>query len=393
MQALPLVTLKRQYHRKAHQITINFRYNATLIQLLRQKTEAKWSKTHSAWYVQNNPKNLKTIFGVFKGFATVDANEVFDKKLPTKKFPKKRIRHLSDANRTLLNNFYKYLKGKRYSESTVHTYSQLVADFVEFYNNEAIENLNNRSVEHYIETIYVKRNYAINTQRQFISAMKLFVVFYRDSKINDLELQRPKKARILPNVLSYIEIIRLIQVTKNLKHRMVIALIYSSGLRISELINLKVADLEIDRRQIFIKNAKGKKDRYVSLAESILPLLKNYLMTYSPKEYLIEGQHGLKYSDSSIRKFLKHSCKLAKIKKLVSPHTLRHSYATHLLEQGVNLRHIQELLGHARPETTMVYTHVARKDLLDIQSPLDKVVNQLKHVDKTEDKFLLSRKN
>ncbi|MCB4809641.1 site-specific integrase [Tamlana sp. 62-3] len=391
MQALPLVTLKRQYHRKAHQIIINFKFDKTLIQLLRQKTEAKWSKTHRAWYLQNNPENLKTIFTIFKGFASVNADDIFNKKLPEKKFPKKRIRQLNDANRKLLNNFYKYLKGKRYSDSTVNTYSQLVADFVEFYNNEAIETLNNRSVEHYIETIYVKRNYAINTQRQFISAMKLFVVFYQNSQINDLELQRPKKARILPNVLSYVEVIRLLQVTKNLKHRMVIALIYSSGLRISELINLKVADLEIDRRQIFIKNAKGKKDRYVSLAESVLPLLKNYLMTYEPKNYLIEGQNGLAYSDSSIRKFLKQSCKLANIKKLVSPHTLRHSYATHLLEQGVNLRHIQELLGHARPETTMVYTHVARKDLLDIQSPLDKVVSQLKHVDKAEDKFLLSR--
>ncbi|MFV9552529.1 tyrosine-type recombinase/integrase [Algibacter sp. PT7-4] len=393
MQTLPLVTLKRQYHRKAHQITINFKYNDTLINILRKKTEAKWSQTLRAWYLLNNQKNLNTILNSFNSYATVNADEVFDKRLPVKKFPKKRVRQLNNENRTLLNNFYKYLKGKRYSDSTVHTYTQLVADFIEFYNDKIINNLNNRSVELYIETVYVKRNYAINTQRQFISGLKLFVVFNKNTKINNLQLQRPKKAKQLPNVLSFNEIISLIQVTKNLKHRIVIALIYSSGLRISELINLRVANLEIERRQIFIKNAKGKKDRYVSLAESILPLLKNYLTTYCPQDYLIEGQNGLQYSDSSIRKFLKHSCKLANIKKVVSPHTLRHSYATHLLEQGVNLRHIQELLGHARPETTMVYTHVARKDLLDIQSPLDKAINHLKHIEKREDKFLLYRKN
>ncbi|MCB4800216.1 tyrosine-type recombinase/integrase [Neotamlana laminarinivorans] len=391
MANLPLVTLKPQYHRKAHQITINFEYNEVLIKLLRAKTEAKWSKNLKSWYLQNNPNNLKVIFSTFKGTAEIDADAIFNTKMPSKKFPKKRIRQLNDDNRLLLNNFYKYLKGKRYSDNTVHTYTQLVADFIEFYNDEPIENLNNRSVEHYIETIYIKRNYAINTQRQFISSLKLFVVFYQSSKINDLQLQRPKKSRQLPNVLSQLEVIKLLQVTKNLKHRMALALIYSSGLRISELINLKIEDLHIDRQQVFISCSKGKKDRYVNLAQSIMPLLKNYLMTYAPKTYVIEGQNGLKYSDSSIRKFLKSSCKLAKIRQVVTPHTLRHSYATHLLEQGVNLRHIQELLGHARPETTMVYTHVARKDLLNIESPLDKAIKQLDAVKKPEDKFLLSR--
>ncbi|WP_232735131.1 tyrosine-type recombinase/integrase [Olleya sp. Bg11-27] len=172
---------------------------------------------------------------------------------------------------------------------------------------------------------------------------------------------------------------------------MIIALLYSAGMRISELIHLKIEHLHIDRHQILIKNAKGRKDRFVSIAKSILPLLENYLLSYKPQIYLIEGQKGGKYSDSSIRQFLNKSCKLAQINFTVTPHTLRHTYATHLLEQGVGLRHIQELLGHSRPETTMIYTHVARKDLLDITSPLDNAVNQLRKNQNAEQKLRISR--
>lgn len=149
------------------------------------------------------------------------------------------------------------------------------------------------------------------------------------------------------------------------------ALIYSAGLRISELINLELRQIDVDRRQIIIKNAKGRKDRNVILAKSFIPVLNNYLNTYRPKVYFTEGKIGGKYSPESIRAFLKRSCQAAKISKNVTPHTLRHSYATHLLENGIDLRYIQELLGHAKPETTMIYTHVAKKDLLQIESPLD----------------------
>jgi len=186
--------------------------------------------------------------------------------------------------------------------------------------------------------------------------------------------------------------ISIIQHTKNLKHRAILALIYSAGLRISELLNLKLEHIQIQRKQLLIKNAKGRKDRYVTLAESFMPLLHNYLITYRPEIYFVEGTKGKPYSASSVRKFLFRSCKSAYIRRTVTPHTLRHSYATHLLESGVGLRHIQELLGHSRPETTMIYTHVARKDLLDIQSPLDSAIKQLTKNQNEEQKFLLSRK-
>jgi site-specific recombinase XerD len=169
-------------------------------------------------------------------------------------------------------------------------------------------------------------------------------------------------------------------------------LLYSAGLRISELINLRLIDFEIQRKQIHIKSGKGRRDRYVMIADTFIPLLKNYIATYQPKLYCIENPNGGKYSDSSIRKMLHHSCIRAGIKKHVTPHTLRHSYATHLLEQGVGIRFIQELLGHSKPETTMIYTHITRKDLLSIKSPLDTALMQLSKKNNLEQKFLLSGK-
>lgn len=193
-----------------------------------------------------------------------------------------------------------------------------------------------------------------------------------------MQLTRPKKDKILPTVLSKEEVIDLLRCTKNLKHRAVLSMIYSAGLRISELLNLELNNIDVDRRQIIVKNAKGRKDRHIILAESFIPLMINYLTSYVPKRYFVEGKvEGEKYSAESVRSFLKLACKSAQITKRVTPHTLRHSYATHLLENGIDIRYIQELLGHAKPETTMIYTHVSKKDLLQIKSPLDMALKSL----------------
>ena len=277
--------------------------------------------------------------------------------------------------------------------STVRAYSFLVANFIEYIGIKSIADVNNTDVDRYLAEVFVPRGYSVSTQRQLISGLKLFKAFRPDCSIDKLELTRPKRDRILPVVLSKLEVIDLIRCTRNLKHRAILAMIYSSGLRISELLNLQLSDINIDRRQVHVKYGKGRKDRYVVLSEGFLPLLKNYLTTYSPSNYFAEGPKGKQYTASSIRKFLKRSCYNAKITKRVTPHTLRHSYATHLLENGVNLRHIQMLLGHAKPETTMIYTHVMKKDLLDIRSPLDGILMSLQHLeDNREHKFLLSDK-
>lgn len=393
MAKLPEITLAKKNHRNDNQILLQFDYNKELIALTWSIPNARWSQTLNSWYIKNTADNLKLIFFTFKDKAYINKRAFF-KSTPTKVIAAKpkRVRLLTQENKDVLNRFYTYLKGKRYSKSTIRTYTFFIADFIEFHNNKALESLNNRDIELFIEAIFLKRNYSVSTQRQFISAVKQFKIFYPECEINNLELTRPKKDRRLPTVLSKEEVLDLIRQTKNLKHRAIIGLIYSAGLRISELINLKIIDFNIDRKQILIRKGKGRKDRYVTLSEGFLPLLKNYVTTYQPQTYIVEGKSHQKYSDSSIRKFLHKSAQAANINRRVTPHTLRHSYATHLLENGVGLRHIQELLGHSKPETTMIYTHVAKKDLLDIKSPLDSILLELQKTDKLEQKFLLSGK-
>lgn len=393
MSKLPVITLSKTFHRGHNQILISFERNFFLKTLVKQLPNPKWSATLKSWYIPNNPKNLKHIYATFKGHAHIDSSLLFGKRATKKTvFPNKRNRDLTKGNKALLNSFYVYLRGKRYSKNTILTYSFFVADFIEFNNNKPLKDLTIKDVERFIETVFIKKNYSISSQRQFISAIKQFIVFYPETNIDNLALTRPSRSKILPTVLSQEEMITIIQCTKNLKHRAILALIYSTGLRIGELLKLKLVDLQIQRKQLFVKQAKGRKDRYVTLADSFMPLLQNYLMTYKPQVYFVEGAIGKPYSASSIRKFLSRSCKAANINRRITPHTLRHSYATHLLESGVGLRHIQELLGHVKPETTMIYTHVARKDLLEIKSPLDYAIEQLTKTQKGERKFLLSGK-
>lgn len=385
MKDRPTIFLEQQVHKRKPQILIRFRFDDELKKILRTIEGVSWSKTYKSWYVLDTKENLALLLKTFEGVTLVNTDKISKKEVF--------IRRLTEVERTLLNNFYLYLKGKRYSPSTIQTYTMFVADFVNFHTQTPLEELTNRSVELFIESVFIDRKYSISSQRQFISALKVFMVFYPHTKISELSLVRPKKSRMLPNVLSQEEVLRIVQVTKNLKHRAIIVLLYSSGLRIGEITSLQLKNIDVERRQVKVVSGKGRKDRFVVLASSFLPLLLNYLTTYTPKIYFIEGPEGERYSESSIRKFLGKSVLLAKITKKVTPHTLRHSYATHLLENGVGLRHIQELLGHAKPETTMIYTHVAKKDLLDIKSPLDTILLTLNRNNNDEQKFLLSGNN
>mgnify|MGYP003641415030 FL=1 len=385
MKKYPTIYLEQQVHRNSSKLLIKFKFDNGLISIIRSISGATWSKTLAAWHVENTKENYDKVITTFKGITIINSSKI-SKTNPFK-------RKLTNEQKTILNNFYLYLKGKRYSKSTIQTYTFFVADFVNFHTKTPLEELTNRSVELFIEKVFIEREYSVSTQRQFISALKIFIIFCPQTKINDLVLERPKKSRKLPNVLSQEEVLRIVQVTKNLKHRAIIVLLYSSGLRIGEITSLQLKNIDIERKQVKIESGKGRKDRFVVLASSFLPLLLNYLTTYTPKVYFIEGLEGHRYSESSIRKFLGKSVILAKVLKRVTPHTLRHSYATHLLENGVGLRHIQELLGHAKPETTMIYTHVAKKDLLDITSPLDTILLTLNQNNKEEQNFLLSGNN
>lgn len=294
---------------------------------------------------------------------------------------------LSTQQHVVLRQYSRYLAGLRLSPSTITTYRSFVIFLLLYWKDRSLAKLNNDVIQRFIEVVVKRRKYGISTHRQLISALKHFGDRFTESNIEPSTLYRPRKSKRLPTVLSKEEVIDLIRATRNLKHRIILALLYSSGLRISEVLGIHLADVDIDRRQLVIKQAKGRKDRYVVLAESTVPMLHNYISSYKPIRYLFQGHKGGMYSATSIRAFLKRSCARAQITKRVTPHTLRHSYATHLIENGVNLRLVQELLGHAKPETTMIYTHVARKDLLAIQSPLDTFLLELR----TRDKNILNK--
>lgn len=366
-----------------------FAYNDFIIAKIRNIDGYLWSKTLRGWYTDFTEENVNFIKLTLKNDVVFKLdNSVYDNQLKDAvAHPEKLV---SAENGVVLKAYSDYLKGKCYSESTVKTYTSFVSDFFTYLKDTPLNTLTNRDVEKFIEAVFIPRNYSISTHRQFVSAIKLLKAFYPECKIEELQLQRPKKSMILPTVLSKEEVIDLLRYTKNLKHRAILAMIYSAGLRISELLSLQLAHIDVDRRQILVKNSKGRKDRNVILAESIIPLMNNYLMSYHPDRYFVEGKPYQQYSAESIRAFLHRSSKLANITKNVTPHTLRHSYATHLLENGIDLRYIQELLGHAKPETTMIYTHVTKKDLMKIESPLDLALKSMADTDKNSKNIRLS---
>jgi len=224
----------------------------------------------------------------------------------------------------------------------------------------------------FVNNYIIPNNLSYAYQNQVINAAKLFFREIKNCEFNVEAFKRPKREYRLPNVLSKQEVKLILDVPKNIKHRTMLSLIYACGLRRSELINLKISNIDSKRNIISIIQSKGKKDRIIPLPKSILLMLREYYKAYKPKYWLFEGQKvDSQYSPQSLQAVLKQAIARANIKKPVTLHWLRHSYATHLLENGVDLRYIQELLGHSSSKTTEIYTHVSRKSLQAIKSPFD----------------------
>jgi len=221
-----------------------------------------------------------------------------------------------------------------------------------------------------LRTKYKLSSSYINNQ---INLIKFYYTHVLHRKIDFHAVLRPKAEKKLPTVLSTAEVARMIENTENLKHKNMIALLYASGLRRSELLNMRIKDIDFERNVVIVNQGKGKKDRQTLLSDAFKLLLEQYLKVYQPKEYLFEGATGGKYSEASLEKVVRQSSKRANILKHVTPHSLRHSFATHLLENAVDIRYIQELLGHTSIKTTERYTHVAITAKAKITSPLDKL--------------------
>lgn len=263
------------------------------------------------------------------------------------------------------------MESVRYSEKSIATYKQLFEEFINFYSTKKIDEITEPEILSYMRYLVQERGISASYQNQAINAIKFYYEKVKLGSRKFYQLERPMKEQKLPTVLAIEEILELIKVTENIKHKTIILLCYSGGLRLSEIVNLKIADIDSKRMQICIRAGKGKKDRYTLLSEKLLPIMRIYFVKYKPKIYLFEGVNDAQYSERSIQNLVKDALKKANILKHASVHTLRHSFATHLLENGTDLRYIQALLGHSSSKTTEIYTHVTSKALSGIKSPLD----------------------
>ncbi|MFZ2897304.1 MAG: tyrosine-type recombinase/integrase [Saprospiraceae bacterium] len=260
---------------------------------------------------------------------------------------------------------------KRYSWRTVKTYKNCFRQFIRYYDDIKPSQITRKQIDDYILYLIREKRLSESHQNQILSAVKMFYgeVLGQESKVQSL--LRPKKAQKLPQVLTEEEVSRLLRSSDNLKHRCILMLIYSAGLRLGEAVNLRIADLQPQSRRLFIRGGKGKKDRFTILSEKAWNKLKEYMVVYRPVEWVFEGQTGGRYSDRSIQALFTRAKQKSMINPYATVHTLRHSFATHLMEKGIDLRYIQELLGHESSKTTEIYTHITRRGWEKLRSPLD----------------------
>lgn len=271
----------------------------------------------------------------------------------------------------LIEKFYKQLRIENYSEQTVKNYSSALKLFLEYVKKQKIEQVTDIELQNYLLYCKTEKKYSYSSMKQVIATISYLykkVIKKAVPGALNIELRKPHN---LPTVLSVKEISKILNVTNNLKHKMILLLIYSGGLRLGELVNLKIGDIDSIAMKIHIRQGKGKKDRYIMLSENVLKLLREYYKVYKPTEFIIEGQKDGKYSPQSVQSVFKAAIKKSGIKKKATVHTLRHSFATHLLDDGTDIRYIQELLGHKRLETTQIYTQVSSHSINKIKSPAD----------------------
>ncbi|TDQ14610.1 site-specific recombinase XerD [Algoriphagus boseongensis] len=355
-------------------LKLRFQFQEELIKAVKQIPFYRWDTTLKEWSFPYLPKyeqeirlriadlGLKLIF-IQKAELSSDKREKLNSQTFTKTCPAEFIQKLQE---------------RRYSPQTIKTYSALFTEFINFFPDQEVDDLTEKDIMVFTTHLVVNRKVSSSYQNQSINAIKFYYEKVKGGQRKYYHIDRPQREKILPEVCSEEEIVSILKLTENLKHRAILTTIYSAGLRISELINLKIKDIDSNRMQIRVEQSKGKKDRYTLLSPKTLKILREYIKVYKPIYYLFEGQGSTKdnpipYASRSIQATLKVSAKKAGVSKKISVHTLRHSFATHLLEHGTDLRYIQSLLGHESSKTTEIYTHVTTKGFDQIKSPLDQL--------------------
>jgi integrase/recombinase XerD len=276
----------------------------------------------------------------------------------------------SDPYRAMRNEML--LRG--YSRKTIKSYLSWIRSLENFVFPRHPGDLNNEDIRSYLVSLIDSKELAYSTVNQAFNAIRfLYVEIYKRDFVIE-SIPRPKKGKILPTPLTQEEVKKLINVTVNIKHKAVLMVSYSGGLRLGEVINLSSLDIDGDRRLIFVRGGKGRKDRYTLISEAALKVLREYYRAYRPANWLFEGRkRGKKYTARSVEKIVENAVRKAGIRKQVSHHTLRHSFATHLVQNGVDILLIKDLLGHEHLKTTEIYTHISSADLMTIKNPLDMI--------------------
>ncbi|MFD2917139.1 site-specific tyrosine recombinase/integron integrase [Psychroserpens luteus] len=374
MQLQKSITLKHLLINQKKCIGLQFNTNKIIQALVNSLPNVSWSKEFGVFYVSNNKNNLDLIYKTFHGVAWINGNYFFSDKIinidnPELNLDRFRNRKPKDNFKPCPEEYLLKLELKRYSDNTVRNYVSCFESFINYFYDKDPITLNEIDVRKYLQKLIQegKSNSYVNLA---VNSIKFFYEIVHGMPNRFYSIERPRKEKKLPEVLSKEEIIKIINSTNNNKHKCIVALLYSSGLRRGELLSLKVTDIDSKRMVVKINNAKGNKDRISILSPSILKDLQLYYKEYRPKEYLFEGQNGSKYSATSVLKIISVAAKKAGILKKVSPHMLRHSFATHLLENGTDIRHIQLLLGHSSTKTTEIYTHVANRSFMEIKDLL-----------------------
>jgi integrase/recombinase XerD len=368
------IKLEKGIHNNNEVVFLIFPKTDSVISAVKGLNSAKWSQRDGKWYIPWNNFNLAYVFKALKEIAYIDYSALHvrnkeehlqaENTIPSTALPIEISRQV--------NKLRLWLTHKRYSSSTIKTYLESAKSFLLFVHPKNLQEVDNEDMVHFVNECIIKKGLSYSYQNQVINAIKIFFREVEHSKFDVEKFERPRRQHKLPNVLSKEEISAILGSHTNVKHRAMLSLIYACGLRRNELLNLRPSDVDSKRGLLLIRQSKGKKDRVIPISIKIIEMLRNYYRIFKPEKWLFEGQiKGDQYSEKSLQSVLKQSLEKAGIQKPVTLHWLRHSYATHLLESGTDLRYIQELLGHKSSKTTEIYTHVSTRSLQKIKSPFD----------------------
>jgi len=351
-------------------LRLTFVHNLMLIRCIKALPYHRWDTQSKRWTVPYSAKILDELRSIIEKECLRVIYE--EESGQTEKAP--RISpHDVENYRRCPPEYRRKLIELRYSDNTVRTYCSLFEEFMNYYPEQDPQRMDEQMIIRFMQYLVIDRKVSLSYQNQSINAIKFYYERLLGEPRKIYLVERPRRERKLPVVLNEEEVARVIRGIDNLKHKAIIMMIYSSGLRLSELLNLRIKDIDSTRMQVFVRQSKGRKDRYTLLSKKVLPLLRAYIREYRPKEWLFEGMKGGPYSGGSVQAIARAAYRKAGIRKHVTVHTLRHCFGTHLLENGTDLRYIQALMGHESSKTTEVYTHITTKGFNQIVNPMDKL--------------------